>query len=158
MPTQAEISSLPEDYRDSWRLLGAGFQGAIHTQIERERRNGQPLALHTLLSLWATQTRPGELVARCAGTGVRFTPTGLAAPRVFRLDDERGMDPANLVLVCQAYWRLRIMARTFGHQGHEKVLAWAKEFVANGHDVVRTEGYPEELLTGEELDGLPLDE
>lgn len=145
MPTKAEINTLPEHLREGWDLLGPGFQTAIHTQLERERRNGTHISLEFFLSKWAFQTVPGEIVARCAATGVEFTPTGLGSPRLFRLDADRGMDPENLVLVSQAYWRLRIMGRTFGHEGHRAFYRWVKQVAANDFPEVRLTEFGEDV-------------
>ena len=124
MPTKAEIEQLSPDLKDGWNALGMGFQSTIHNQLEQLRKNSQFVPLEYFLNMWAFQTPPGELIARGAGTGVTFEPTGLCGPRLFRLQANQGMDPTNLVLVCQAYWRLRIMSRTFGQPGHDLVKRW----------------------------------
>jgi hypothetical protein len=69
------------------------------------------------------------------------------------------------VLVCQAYWRLRIIGRSFGDAGHTKIMAWIRQAAEHGPGQINTQGYSEEptedqedsLLSGEELDGLPQD-
>lgn len=122
------IKSLRTDQVPYWKTLAVGHRQALLYNVRRldtEFESGYTLS--NILGQWEWQCPTGELRARCSATGHKFTGTGLMAPRVFRINPEELYDHENITLVCQAYWRLRTMARMFGAEGHTKVAEWAIE-------------------------------